>query len=109
MTLGELIEFLEKRDPSKVVSFGFWSPHSYRGYYEQLAFEPITDTTVGEMLKAARMALGSTFSGWKGGEYTMHDCTECWIANAGNCGEPLGRALMRFICDEEPQPEDFER
>lgn len=109
MTLGELIEFLEKRDPNKVVKLGFYHPHSYRGYYDQVAFIPVSDTTIGEMLKEARSALGTTYTGWKGGEFTMGAYTDCWIAEWGCCGDAIGVALMRFICGEVPQPADFER
>jgi hypothetical protein len=40
MYLTNLIAFLEKYDPAQVVPVGFHRPHSYRGYYDQLAFEP---------------------------------------------------------------------
>jgi hypothetical protein len=71
MTLNELIRYLEKEDPKKVVAIGFNNPHSYRGYYEDLAFEPAKNITVGEMLDCAKGALGKTYEGYKGGEYKM--------------------------------------
>ena len=49
MKLGELIEYLEKQDKDKVCPFGFYYPHSYRGYYEQLAFEPAYNITIGHI------------------------------------------------------------
>ncbi|HTN56799.1 MAG TPA: hypothetical protein VL043_00880, partial [Protaetiibacter sp.] len=61
MYLNELIEELSKRDPSTVVRQGFSNPHSYRGYYDQLAFEPTPNVTVGSMLAAAEEANGSTY------------------------------------------------
>ena len=56
MQLQELIDALETYDPSIVVREGFAEPHSYRGYYEQLAFEPAYGVTIGSMLSAARSA-----------------------------------------------------
>lgn len=47
MYLEKLIAFLETRDPTIVVLLGFHAPHSYRGFYEQLAFEPLENTTIG--------------------------------------------------------------
>ena len=71
MTLGELIEELKRHDRNKIVPMGFHHPHSYRGYYDQLAFEPARNITVGEMLNCAQEALNTTYPGWKGGDFTM--------------------------------------
>ena len=61
MHLKQLIEALEKYDAAQPVALGFGHPHSYRGYYDQLAFEPVNNTTVGEMLAAANSAMGTTY------------------------------------------------
>lgn len=96
--LGDLIATLEKEDPARVLPFGFHRPHSYRGYYEQLAFEPAENITIGEMLAAARSALGATFEGYKGGDYTMDERTECWIAHYGQSGSnQIGPVLMHLL------------
>jgi hypothetical protein len=97
MTLGELIALLEARDPEQVVPLGFGNPHSYRGYYHELGFEPVRNVTVGAMLASARSALGSTYEGYKGGEYTMSDHTYCWLAEWGSEGETLGRTLLSYM------------
>lgn len=36
--LMDLINWLEKQDPERVVKYGFGEPNSYRGYYHALAF-----------------------------------------------------------------------
>jgi hypothetical protein len=98
MTLGELIEFLAARDPQKVVPLGFHKPHSYRGYYEDLAFEPCEQTTVGAMLACAKEALGHTYTGYKGGEYTMEEWTKVWLSEYGdNSGQSIGEVLLRYM------------
>lgn len=97
MRLGELIEALEAAPPNHVVPHGFRNPHSYRGYYDQLAFEPCDNITVHDMLAEARSALSSTFTGWKGGEFAMDEHTECWLANHGCCGEEIGPTLLRYM------------
>ncbi|MCM2391730.1 hypothetical protein [Streptomyces albipurpureus] len=98
MTLDELIVLLESVDPGKVVRRGFNNPHSYRGYYDELAFEPAWDTTVAEMLEAVRSAKGATYEGWKGGEFTMSGYTECWLSIEGSAsGETLGRTLVELM------------
>lgn len=96
--LSALIGRLEAEDPAKRVPVGFHKPHSYRGYYVDLAFEVARNVTVAEMLTAARSALGATFQGWKGGDYTMRDYTSCWlVAERGDCGETLGALLLDLL------------
>lgn len=55
MTLGELIKRLEKYDQDSWVGNGISSPHSYRGFYDQVAaaaavFELAPSMKVSEML-----------------------------------------------------------
>jgi hypothetical protein len=98
MTLGELIAALEAADPTKVVPHGFTNPHSYRGYYDQLAFEPARNVTVEAMLDDARSALGTTYQGWKGGEFEMDEHTDCWLASEGSTSdETIGLTLLRLM------------
>jgi len=98
MTLGELIKRLESADPTQVVRWGFGDPHSYRGYYEQLAFEPKENVTVASMLADAKSALGRTFCGYKGGDYVMDEWTSVWIANYGESGgEGIGDILLNYM------------
>ena len=97
MQLQELIDALETYDPSIVVREGFAEPHSYRGYYEQLAFEPAYGVTIGSMLSAARSAVGTTYHGYKGGSYTMGKWTLVHLANYGECGDELSERLLRYM------------
>ena len=97
MTLGELIERLEAADPDRIVRVGFSNPHSYRGHYVELAFEPAENVTVASMLEAARSALGSTYEGWKGGDFTMHEYTDVWLAIEGRTGEGIGPTLLDYM------------
>ena len=92
--LGELIEWLGQQDGTKVVPYGFGKPRSYRGYYEDVAFEPAQNVTFAFMLENAKAALGSTFQGYKGGDYTMHEYTNCWIAEYGTSeGDKIGPTI----------------
>ena len=63
MRLRQLIKILKDENLDKVLKLGFCNPHSYRGYYEQLAFEPSQNVRVGDMLDAALDACGKTFTG----------------------------------------------
>ncbi len=98
MTLGELIDELKKQpNPHRNIPLGFGHPHSYRGYYDQLAFSPLEQTTIIGMLKCAEASVGRTFTGWKGGQYKMDRSTEVHIAETGNTGEELGPIFLSFI------------
>ena len=95
--LQDLIEWLEKQPPELRVPHGFGSPMSYRGSYDELAFEPKDDVSFGEMLTHAKAALGATFTGYKGGEYTMESYTPCWIAEYGTCqGDRIGPTMLKL-------------
>jgi hypothetical protein len=104
LDLEDLIGILEAHDPDKTVKVGFTSPHSYRGYYEDLAFELAENVTVGAMLADARTALGKTFQGYKGGDYEMGNWTSVWLAEYGCTGESLGRVLLSFLLGNVATP-----
>ena len=87
--LGEVIERLAQLDPKMMVYQGFGHPHSYRGDYADLAFEPQENVTIEMMLQAARFALGKTFMGYKGGAFIMNAGTYCWLARLGELGVPI--------------------
>lgn len=97
MFLKELIEYLERKDPNIVVSVGFCCPHSYRGYYTELGFVPKKNTTVGDMLECAKGALGSTYVGWKGGEFTMGEYTDVYLAEYGDTGDEICNVLLDYM------------
>lgn len=100
MMLGELIEALEAADQDLVLPDGFNNPHSYRGFYEDLAFEPAKDVSVRDMRLAAQYALNSTFQGWKGGNFTMNQFTDCWLANEGSgSGETIGALFLQLMLE----------
>lgn len=94
LNLGELINFLETLNPKQVVKNGFGKAGSYRGFYDQIAFEPAEGVTVESMLQNAKAAVGETFYGWHGGRYRMTKKTLVNIALPGRCHVPMrGRSL----------------
>ena len=96
MYLKDLIKWLEQQDQNADVVDGFGSPHSDRGYYKKLAFEPVPITTFGQMLTHAKSALGSTFSGYKGGEFLMDEFSECRIGEYGKSGEDITPIHLKY-------------
>lgn len=100
-TLGELIEALENFHPARHSPLGFGNPHSYRGDYSELAFEPAPAATVADMLAVAKSALGRTFEGWKGGDYVMDEHTPVWFALEGHGnGETIGPVMLGLLLPE---------
>lgn len=102
--LQNLIDLLAAEpDQDRIVGDAFGHPHSYRGYYEDLAFEVAHNRTVGQMLTDARSAIGQTFTGWKGGDFTMHGYSYVWIVeHEGETGESLGPRLLRYMLATSP-------
>lgn len=100
MFIEDLIKKLEQFPREQKVVKGFNSPHSYRGDYCELAFEPCENTTVGEMLDCCKEAHNSTYNGYKGGEFKMTDGTECYLAYYGYCGEEIGETLLCYMLGE---------
>lgn len=94
MNLGTLIEELKKY--SKTQKVCLISPNNtefsptgifscYRGYYDELSinitpYDPKKTLTVGKFITLLKKQVGKTYSGYKGGEYIMHECTPCWLS-----------------------------
>ncbi len=88
ITLGELIAKLEAQPPTNKIKVAGGVPlyvSSYRGYYSDLAinYQEDAENTVGEFLKELREAVGKTFTGYKGGDFTMTNKTLVWVDNYG--------------------------
>ena len=90
MRLGKLIEILSNLPADKPIVTDTGHPPgqfmSYRGYYEDLAFDAGEEPcTVGEFLERARLARGKVFTGYKGGDFPMHDESLLWFSSYGCC------------------------
>lgn len=88
LTLGGLISALEAAPEADVVAFDTGGHPgrfgSYRGYYADIAIKTeVAPITVRELLFVARDALGRTFEGYKGGDFTMGEDTPLWVAEYG--------------------------
>lgn len=81
-TLGALVRVLDALGTVEVEALE--GPHSYRGYYDELAFQPPTRRLPANKVAAiVRDVYGQSFEGWKGGQYTYGDLTPVWIATKG--------------------------
>lgn len=87
MTLGRLISELENQPMSQQIE-SIGEPHSYRGYYDDLAFEKVDGTTTVAILLTLLKTecLGQTFTGYKGGDFYMDSDTPVWISEYGSTG-----------------------
>ena len=101
--LGTLIADLSVVTPdAKVIIEGSYGkspsyPHSYRGYHDELAFEPSNASlAAGEFLVMIGSALGPMV-GHKGGEYNVTMRTPVWVAEHSK----LGARVIDTQFDEE--------
>lgn len=100
LTLGELILKLEpivksqKDGDEAIVRYDFeylfpTSIDSWRGSYDELALNFQTqgeEMKVSEFLNMLKECIGKTFTGYKGGDFTMHKGTPIWVANYSHSG-----------------------
>lgn len=96
LTLGQLIKILESLPEHFPIKFNDdtypSNPHSYRGYYSDLAFEPDSKEIIAkDFLKLCQESLGEIFTGYKGGDFIMNADTPLWKADEGCCG---GEAIV---------------
>ena len=86
MTLGELsieLKRIRESNPGLALKQGFADPHSFRGYYNELAFEIQKDQHIDQAIEVAESAVGKVFTGWKGGDFPMDEETDVWWAQEG--------------------------
>ena len=90
LTLGDFIRQLEAL-PSDMQVRRLYNPHSYRGYYCDLALESDEGVLVpaSELLATLKGCLGKVFVGYKGGDFPMHENTPVWVAGYGCCGDQI--------------------
>lgn len=91
VTLGEMIEIARKATGSVKYLDGKapGDEDSYRGYYSDLSFEDADSKTASDFLSQLQEALGGTYGGYKGGEYTMNENTPLWRSEYGTTGEAI--------------------
>jgi hypothetical protein len=93
MTLGDLIETLASMPADYKVRFDNGRVPtelcSWRGVYAELTLDSDGGDArmfVGDLLKNAEEAVGKTFQGYKGGDYTMSRETPVWADEYGDYG-----------------------
>ena len=101
LTLGRLIAALDAVPGETVVQFSDGSapgkPESYRGYYSDISLPPETRlVTAANLLAQCRGVLGSTLTGYKGGDYLMDARTPLWSSCYGECSNT---AIVDFKMD----------
>lgn len=97
ITLCKLINILKDISPhaevwlslngEPVIRVKFKNPHSYRGFYSDLAFETEfldEDFKVSDLLKLCEECIDNAFEGYKGGKYLMDRNTPLWISERGS-------------------------
>ncbi len=89
MTISKLLERLNELDDETLIE-GLSDPHSYRGYYSDLALEPGPEkVAVRELKESVSEVLGTELCGYKGCDFLMAKDTPVWVANYGCCGQKL--------------------
>jgi hypothetical protein len=98
VTLGKVIVLASKATGTVRFSDG-GSPGdemSYRGYYSDLSFDMRDGSPkpASVFLEQCVTALGKTYEGYKGGDFTMTENTPLWRASYGCCGDAIVQAAV---------------
>ena len=101
ISLGEFIRLLKtcKKDAWIRFDFCYFAPdylHSYRGWYEHLAFScgrTWQSTLAKDVLIECEQAIGRTYRGYKGGDYVMDENTPLWVDESENAS---GTAIVNI-------------
>lgn len=117
LTIGDLFErlkYLPRDTPCYIEDedgkHGVRYPHSYRGYYEQVALDIDESTTAikaSELYRMLEPLPGNYLTGWKGGEFLISDETPVWISRPGEVsdrrlvGLMLNREGCKLVWEEE--------
>lgn len=89
MTIEDLLARLDDMEPDVMLD-GLGYPHSYRGYYSDLALQPLPERVpVAQLAIEVSSVLGTELTGYKGGEYLMQKDTPVWVSHHGGCGKKL--------------------
>lgn len=98
LSIEQVIEYLEQYPPDKVLPRGFNSPHSYRGFYEELGVEWAENVSIGAMIACLKEAIGRVYTGWKGGDFKMDTWSDVFICDQyGHTGEPVTRWMLHCL------------
>ena len=99
MILKEFKQQIEQAESGKVFEYGISSPFSWRGSYDEVAFEILEQPMSKEdVLENIEKAYTDSFYGYKGGQYTYDDYAEVnfeedssrWT-DGGYCAEMISK------------------
>jgi hypothetical protein len=106
MNLASISEIFDKfENDDFVFKTAISTPHSYRGYYDELAFESDDNVTLREVKESIHKAETESFEGYKGGEYNYDGRTTCHLTYYGGCNEDddikfealVGKMLIEYV------------
>lgn len=99
-SVGRFIAELKSLKPDTLVIPKLKFPHSYRGYYEDLAFEHEEDfQTAEELIDLLKSCVGQVYAGYKGGEYRCQDSTFVWLGSYGTTAGSIAVTGLDFHPD----------
>lgn len=111
-TLGTLIDYLDNKFDTAFADgvFPLVEPHSYRGFYDQLALATIPGKTQseGEFRDQLIACLNKSFEGYKGGSFVMNEDVRVYVVDYiydadSECDRPLNVKSLYGLF----QPNDF--
>ncbi|WP_131722555.1 hypothetical protein [Mycolicibacterium conceptionense] len=92
-TLGDLIDHLQVLGNAKVRGLSD-QLHSDRGDYERSAIAPGGTERASQLARMYMSRIGSTMTGWKGGDFPVRTDLLVMLGDFGNCGPCIVDLIM---------------
>jgi len=110
MELKDFKQHIENAEKGKTFEYGISNPFSWRGSYDEVAFEILEiPMTREEMLIRIQKAYDDVFYGYKGGEYRFSDWTTVNFEDSGRSytdGGYVSRWIAKIEEKEEYQSQE---
>jgi len=99
MMVKEVLTYLDNLHPATALPFTLSDPHCDRGSYRDVAFALTNEpSTVAEVRAVVASVIGKTYYGWKGGDFTMDEWSDCCIGpDYGEVGEPITQLWLDAV------------
>lgn len=100
MYLYEIIEYLEGIPANTPIPYKLHTPHSWRGSYYELAITYTENySTAGEWLELLKNTVDTVHEGYKGEDFTMHNCVDVHLVTYEYEieSQPIGKMLLDLL------------
>lgn len=109
ITVSQLVQQVKEFPSNAKVRFDFggvpYGFHSYRGFYDELAVGWVSDSktnlTIEDFLVLLKQCMGTSFTGYKGGDFIMYADTPVWASLYGDVSDLMITGVKPSSADSD--------